>query len=290
MKAGLAGIVEVVRLLHQAGRPFAGEVLVTAYGGHEAPQGDSRPLLRLLEEGVVGDAAVIVECDHSLREKAVVAGKGQAIWTLTLRRRGEVCHELARPRHADALLTAATETAVALQAEDRRLRETAPRHRLVGAPSLFVGQLHYGDFYNRAPAWCMLQGTRRWLPGRTFRDIAAEFARFVTGLPLPKGIAVEVAWTPVGEAYEVDRREPIVTALRAAYRQMNGRRMPLAGTGTVFDANRLVPFAGVPTALISFENETSHADCEVVHPARLVTPCQLLLLTAINYLREGVNP
>jgi len=59
MKAGLAGILEVVRVLKQGGCEFPGEILVTVYGGHEAPVGDSSALRNLIACGIVGDAALV---------------------------------------------------------------------------------------------------------------------------------------------------------------------------------------------------------------------------------------
>jgi len=52
MKSGLAAIVEILRVLKAAGRGFPGEILVAAYGMHEAPIGDSSTLIRLIRRGI----------------------------------------------------------------------------------------------------------------------------------------------------------------------------------------------------------------------------------------------
>ena len=84
MKNGLAGILEVVRVLHKRGCDFAGEILVTAYGQHETPVGNQQPLIHILESGVKGDAAIVAE---GFSEVTVIAAKGQAIWNIELRRK-----------------------------------------------------------------------------------------------------------------------------------------------------------------------------------------------------------
>lgn len=61
MKGGLASIIEAVRVLAEGGSDFPGEVLVTAWGLHEAPTGDSSGLLNLIRRRVVGDAALVAE-------------------------------------------------------------------------------------------------------------------------------------------------------------------------------------------------------------------------------------
>jgi len=286
MKAGLAAILEILRVLDSAGRRFPGEILVTAYGMHEAPVGDSSTIAGLIRRGIVGDAAIVMEGDHSSEGKAVVAGAGQAIWDVTLRSAAGVSHELNRPPAADALLECAMELVRSLRAHDRALRARTAGHALLRPESLFIGQMHYGDFYNRAPATCALQGTRRWHPGCSFASVQTEFRALLDALACPPGITVQSDWRFTGEAYEVNPEEDIVRALRQAGQTVTGAAMPLAGTSVVTDANRLVNLGGVPTVLIGFDNEHAHADRESVRLERLARPCQVALLTALNYLSK----
>ena len=142
MKAGLACILEIVRLLAAETRGFPGQVLVTVYGLHEAPLGKSEGLMGLIGRKVTGDAALVMECPTVAGQaKAIVCGKGQSIWTLTIEREGDASHELRRAPEADGLIDAAAAVVQALRAEDREL--SAVSHDLLGPESLFIGQVHY---------------------------------------------------------------------------------------------------------------------------------------------------
>jgi len=284
MKGGLAGILEVVRLVAGLGGDFPGELLVTVYGLHEAPVVGGEGLRNLIDDGVVGDAAMVLESGHEMRHKAVIQGKGQSVWNIEVRRDGEACHELNRTAAMDGLLDTAMAVQDRLRAWARELDAEGEGGYLLGPPSLFIGQIHYGDFYNRMPTACHLQGTRRWLPDQSFAQVQADLADVVAGVPCSEGIAVEISWNFVGEAYEIDPQEPIVRHYRAAHQQLTGEPMELAGMKAVADGARLVPWGKVPTMLCAYDNRYAHADREIVTLENLLHPCRMTLLTALDYL------
>ena len=287
MKNGLAGILEIVRSLAAARAELPGEVLVTAWGLHEAPIGDSSAVRSLIADGVVGNAAIVVESGEPL-DKAVEAGAGQSIWNIRIRREGEPCHELVRPEHANGLIDATAEVLRALRAHDRELRSRHGGHRLLRPESIFTGQVHVGDFYNRAAAESFIQGTYRWHPGRDFDSARSELARVIDGVKRPVGIALCIDWTFVGESYQVDGSEPIMQAYRAAHRQTTGTPAEPGGTMTVTDAARLVAIGGVPVVTVNFDNDFSHSDHEYVRLARVERACKVALATAWNFLTNTV--
>jgi len=286
MKNGLAAILETVRVLAENGSSFPGEILVTAYGLHEAPAGDSSALLRLIERGVKGHAALVAENSHAAEGSVVIQGKGQSIWNLTLRRSGEGCHELNVPPAEGSFFEACTALAQALNDFGCQLSGRSNAYPLLSPESLFVGQMHYGDFYNRAPASCTLQGTRRWLPDRTFEKVRAEMDTMLARVKLPAGMSAGCEWTFVGESYAVDPGEPVVAAQQRAFREVTGRAAGFAGLSAVVDANRLVPAGSVPTVLLGFDNEFAHADHECVRIDKMLDPCRILLKT-VQYYLEG---
>lgn len=289
MKNGLAGMVEVVRLLSEGGRDFAGELLATAYGLHEAPEGDSRGLLNLIADGIKGDAAIVFEDASAGQTRAIVAGKGQSIWTITLQREGGACHELRRPPAADDLLDAFIAVASALAGEARRLAAQSPEHALLGRPSLFLGQAHLGDFYNRSADHCSLQGTRRWNPDERLEDVRQSLSELLAAVPLPASVEIKTDWTFVGEAYTQDLQEPIVRAFRSACQTVLGCDAVPSGGAAVTDANRLVAVGRVPTVLCGFGSHGAHADCEFAQLSEMERSCRLALQTAINYLESSEN-
>ena len=287
MKNGLAAILEMVRVVKNGGCDFPGEILVTVYGMHEAPEGDSSVLNELIRRGVLGDAALVTESTLDCEGKAVIVGAGQSIWNVVLRWDGEVCHELARPPEADGLLETAMTAVTALRAHDRAVKSRNSGYPLLRPESLFIGQLHYGDFYNRAPNICRLQGTRRWYPDRNFQSVQKELEDLVASLPHPAKIAIENNWIFVGEAYRIDPEEAVVRAMRSAHKTVTGRDMPLVGTSVITDANRLVSFGHIPAVLCGFDNEFAHADYEFVRIEKLLEPCKVALLTTLNYLKSA---
>lgn len=288
MKSGLAGILEIVRILAETGCDFPGRILVTAYGLHEAPVGDSSTLIGLLKRGIKGDAAIVTEQLGSTIGKLVLEGKGQAIWNVTIRRDGEACHELNYLPPSPDLFSVALAIAAAIRDESQRLAATTPRPGLLSAESLFVGQLHYGDFYNRMPAVCTLQGTRRWNPDKTFNDVQQRLCDLVAGVPCPSGVTATVTWRLTGEAFAVDPAEPIIRAQRQAIETLIGGPVKSVGMAAVCDTSRLVPIGGVPTVLSGLDNELAHADHEAVHLDRLPRDARLLMLITWNYLHQAV--
>ena len=284
MKAGLAALLEIVRLLASEPDGFPGRLLVTVYGLHEAPGGHAEGLMNLIRRDVKGDAALVMEGPP---DTAVVCGKGQSIWNLSLTRPGDTSHELRRRPEDDRLLHAAVTAVQALRAENDRLSSAAHTFPLLGPESIFIGQLHYGDFYNRSPRTCTLQGTRRWNPDKRFEEVRGRLDRTLAQAGLPEGIRAEVAWTFVGESYSVAPEERIVRSLQAASRLVRGAELPLGGVSLILDTSRLVPFGGVPTVPIDCDGATGHADTELVRLPKVVEGCALALATTCAFLDGG---
>jgi acetylornithine deacetylase/succinyl-diaminopimelate desuccinylase-like protein len=280
MKNGLAGILEITRLLHRCG-DFPGELLVTAYGRHEAPLGDSQGLFNLIDRGVKGDAAIVCEGPDAA---AVVMGLGMNIWEITLRREGNTCHEMAGPEKGWGLLRTLNDLLSLLVEKNRPLSNTQANYPLLPPESVFVGQIHYGDFYNRVPETCTLEGTRRWHPDKTSEKIQADFAAWLDELELPSGIHIDTRWKCVGEAYEIEPTESIVQALQKAWRDMADQEVAVSGFSSVCDTCRLVSRGRVSAVLCGFDNQTSHADYEFVRLDRLELACRVALAATLNYL------
>jgi len=284
MKNGLAAILEIVRVLKSSGAKFAGELLITVYGMHEAPVGDASGVRGLIERGITGDAALVMESTYASEGKAVVAGLGMSVWNISLRRDGEACHELNRPPEADDLLAAGLALARTLRAHDEALRARESEYALLRPESLFTGQMHYGDFYNRAATSCTLQGTRRWHPDRTFQFVQEELAGIIESTAAPVGVEISSDWRFCGDAYRIDSDAEVVRAFRSAYKTVTSTEMPVAGTAVVTDVNHLVSLGRVPAIQCGFDHEFAHGDQEYIRIGNLLEPCKVSLLTIWNYL------
>jgi acetylornithine deacetylase/succinyl-diaminopimelate desuccinylase-like protein len=286
MKGGLALIIEAVRVLAESGCDFPGEILITVWGLHEAPVGDSRGLLGLIRRRVLGDAALVAESVYAQRDQAIVAGKGLGIWNLTFRWAGEVGHELNRLQDAGGLLETAVVAIQRLLEFSRRLDADLVDGKNMSAGSLFIGKLTYGDFYNRTTTTCSLQGTRRWPPGLTSKSVAREIQELIRAIPCSQNVSAEIEFQPVGEAYRMNPDTAVVKALLSAWREVHGRPPGLGHLSAVTDANRLVSIGSVPTVLLESDNRCAHANREIVQIENLVRSCRVALLTALYFL-EG---
>jgi acetylornithine deacetylase/succinyl-diaminopimelate desuccinylase-like protein len=284
MKNGLAGILEIIHILRETGCRFPGRILVTAYGLHEAPEGDSAGLLNLLKQGVKGDAALVFEgpCDG-----AAVMANGMAIWNLTLSHTEPPCHELCTQRDPFELPAAAADVLRELGRKNQKLKEQPKPYPLLPPESVFVGQVHYGDFYNRLSASCFMQGTRRWNPGKTFPMIQEDFRQVLGSVVLPRGVSAWDSWMLVGDSYALDSREKIVQCLQKAYEHLHQKPLPVKGHSSVTDACRFVNYGKIPAVLWGFGTDTGHADYEYVTDEQLLRSCRVALLTVLNYFHHS---
>lgn len=284
MKNGLAGILEIVKLMSENDCDFPGEILVTVYGLHEAPDGNSAGLLNLIDKGVKGDSAIIFEGPD---DRAAIMANGMSIWNLTIRHEQPACHELCVGTDRTGLSETVAKAIEGLLQKNRRLLNDPNPFPLLGPESLFIGQVHYGDFYNRVPETAFMQGTRRWHPDKTFKQIKNDFDALINNLPLENKICVDRNWTYVGDSYEISETEPIVKSFTSAFESVHNKICPIAGHGSVTDACRLVRQAKIPAVLCGFGTETGHADYEFVTIEKLERCCAVALQTVLNYLNNN---
>lgn len=284
MKNGLAGILEIIHILRESGCRFPGRILVTAYGLHEAPDGDSAGLLHLLKQGIKGDAAIVFEgpCDG-----AAVMANGMAIWNLAMSHTEPPCHELCTSRDTFELPAASAAVIRAFQSKNQQLKNQPKPYPLLPPESVFVGQMHYGDFYNRLSACCSMQGTRRWNPGKSFRTIQEDFQQLLDSLHLPPAVSAKDTWILVGDSYAIDAQEKIVQCLQQAYEHLHQKPLPVKGHSSVTDACRFVHYGKIPAVLWGFGTDTGHADYEYVTYEQLLRSCRVALLTVLNYLHRS---
>lgn len=278
MKGGLAAVAEALRALREAGVALDGGLLVTAHGLHEAPLGDQRTLRALIRRGVIGDAAVVAELGESVLP---LAAKGSAIFRITVSRSGEPMHEAEMPADLPHPLWAMGHLIAAL---DRRRRELQQQDiPLLGPESLFLGEAHGGDFYNRVPVAARVVGTRRYAVPRTFADIEAEFAALCRTVEEETGATVACELQDVGHPFSLAADEPIVRAVRDSYQAATGRELPLRGINVVGNAADLVGLGGIPAVYHGVNQTTAHSDDEFVVAADLVRAARVYAATVLKY-------
>ncbi len=278
MKGGLASILEVGRVIREQGLTLPGDLLFTAHGLHEAPGGHGEGLRALLAAGFRGDAAIVAEGTFG---QLNIAGRGMAIFNVEITGPPDSTHENSTPPGTPHPLSAAGALLSKLESEGLRLAETERPH--VGCETLFVGQVHGGDFYNRFPTRCTMQGTRRYFAGRSFEDVAGEMRAIAREVELSHGVSVNVSFDRIRDGYELIGDEPIVRAYREAWRDLEGQPVPTGAFLSVGDVSILTGEAGIPAVYCGYEGEGAHADHESVHVDALVHQARHILGTILHF-------
>jgi len=278
MKGALAALAEAVRVVVTSGLPLKGNLLCTTHGTHEAPDGYGEGLIAMIRRGVHGDAALVAEGPS---DTIALAGRGSAIYELNITREGDVEHELvcAHPTPAWAAIRAA--------AEIDRMREelqAGPEQPFVGRESIFVGQMHVGDFYNRVPTRAYLQGTRRFFPDHPSGRVRQELESRLRPLVEKAGCKLDLGWRLVREGFRVSPDDPLVVALRAAMTAVDGKEPPFGGIYVVADGSIFVAEAKIPAVYAGAGGTTAHADREFIALDDLVRAARMYVLTILNYL------
>ena len=279
MKCGLAAIAEALRAVHAAGVQLHGSVLVTAHGMHEALLGDQRTIRSLIKRGVYGDAAVVAELGENFLP---LAAKGCAIFHIDIRRDGAPMHEVEAPATLAHPLRALTRVLALL--EERRQALLEHDIPLLGPESLFLGEVHGGDFYNRVPVEARISGTRRYADPRTFADIETEFRELCETATRETGASVEYRLLNVEPPFSLPPDTPIVRCVREAYLAATGRELPTGGINVVANAADLVGLAGIPAVYHGVNQSTAHSDDEYVVAADLVRAAQVYAGTILAYV------
>jgi len=287
MKYGLAGILELVRILQENNCDFPGEILVTIYGLHEEPKGHTKGIMTLIDKGIKGDAAIVMEGPSDV---AIVMNMGLARWDVVITQKGLVCHETVATKGRDDLLKTVLNVVNLLVEKNNDLRKKYKSYGLINRPeSLFIGQIHYGDFFNRVPNECRLQGTVRWHPNRSFAEIEEEMKNIFHSIEYQPEINIEYDLTFIGHSYEIDLEEPIVLSLLNSYKAIHKNELKIEGQTCVTDAQRLIKEGGVPAIIWGANLENAHKDYEFVELDKVHKVNQMIFHAAMDYLNNSAD-
>jgi acetylornithine deacetylase/succinyl-diaminopimelate desuccinylase-like protein len=277
MKAGLAAAVEALRMLRDSQALKSGGILLTAHDLHEAPWGDGRQLDALIDEGYVGDAALLPEY---LNNCLPVVGRGGMIWRAAVRRPGPAVHEVMRPNEPSVIAVAA-ELVARLGRLDAKVSQR--RDPLAGAESVFIGQFHAGSIYNEFPAEARLEGTRRWLPGRAKTEVEAELKAEAAALAADTGTSIELTFVPIRDAFSLDAECPFAVAFQETYAALSGKPLPIGAKPFVDDGNTFWARAGIPAITHGPNAGGAHTTKEWVSIDDLCRVARLYAAVAVRY-------
>jgi acetylornithine deacetylase/succinyl-diaminopimelate desuccinylase-like protein len=280
MKAGVAAAVEALRALRDTGLLTAGEVLLTAHDLHESPWGDGSQLDRLIDQGYVGHAVLIPEY---LRDVLAVVGRGQATFQVRLSRPGPPVHEVMRPLDQPSVIAAGAELVRRFAQWNEEL--SSKELPYAGSASVFIGQFHSGEIYNQFPAQCLIEGTRRWLPGQDAEEVESDFRRRVEQLAADTMTRLELKYLPVRDAFYLDPDDPLVAIFQQARQLLGDAPLPLGGKPFVDDGSSFWANARVAAITHGPLAAGAHTLGEWVSIDDLVRVARLYALTAVMYCR-----
>jgi len=280
MKGCLAAAVEAVRAAREAGLRLGGDVVLCAHGLHEAPGGRSEDLSAALKAGIIqGDAAIVLEAGSTALPLVQL---GMGIFTARFRRAGAVTHELQTPAHTPHPAFALAEAVLALRTLNERLSRVEIPY--AGAESVFVGQAHCGDFYNRFADEAWLEGTRRYSPEATAVEAEAELRRLLEPIAALHGLSLELTFSKVRDGCRIPEEHPLVSALQEAYEAETGRPLPFTGNKVVADASIFARDGGIPCLYHGLAGEGAHGNVEWIPESELERGARVYLRTLVNYL------
>ena len=281
MKGGMAAMLAAGKSLKESGLRLKGDLWLTAVVGHEeadAQKDGPRALVEDVKSGRLPcDRILIVEGDQSLW----VMSMGSAVFSITLKSRLGGSHTNNVPfgrnpiRHMGELIGAIHDL-------QKRL-DAGAHHPLAGAERIDIGIAQGGDYHNRTPLRCYLEGTRRWMPGKTVGDIMAEIEAIARPIAQAGNLKLSVSHVMDREPFEVAADDPAVIAAKEAARLVKGAAPPLIGRRIVGDASIYANGSGTPTFYFGPAYQTAHSDDEWVDLADLEVSAKVYVATAIHY-------
>lgn len=284
MKGGLAAAMVAAAAIQRSGVALGGRLVVAALVDEEADMLGVRhfcatPIAREL------DAAIICEPEQNelcLEQRGV-------LWARLLVR-GRMAHG-AMPEVGLNPITGVGILLAEARALERRLRRLSRRSRYLTpptvTPTVVQSPLRGAPQANVIPAGAALTLDIRLTPGPDEAAIAAEIDRCCqTVAERCPGLTVEwQAINGVRPATRVDRREPLVSAMVAAVRQVTGRRAVFGGVPGSTDGTILRVTRGIPIVTCGPGNRfIPHQVDEYVDTNELREAAKIYVASALNFL------
>jgi acetylornithine deacetylase/succinyl-diaminopimelate desuccinylase-like protein len=166
-----------------------------------------------------------------------------------------------------------------------RARLASRTHDGLG-PSLFVGRFTAGDYFNRMPPGAVLQGTRRHDVDESLAEVETELRAVVGEVATRTGVPIALEVTPIAEAFDVDRDDAIVRAVRSAHRDLFGNELRLVRGRVASNAVHFVQEAGIPAVGYGPDHATNHSDRECLPVAELKRLTAGFALGSARWFRE----
>jgi acetylornithine deacetylase len=272
MKGSLAAMIGAAKALVDAGRPLAGDLLVTGVADEEYLSIGMEHLVKT----VTADAAIVTEpTDMTLCR----AHRG-FIW-YEVETIGRAAHGSRYNEGIDANMRMGRFLG-RLEELERDLRQRPP-HPLAGPPSLHAALLQGGTEVSVYAASSRLTLERRTVPGETQDQCTAELQAIVDQLAAEdETFKAAVKATFRREPFEIDADAPIVQAVDRAMAAQLGSEPRHSGQTFWTDA-AILAAAGVDTVLLGPVGQGLHSAEEWVDLASVYDLAAILAQTAVDF-------
>jgi acetylornithine deacetylase/succinyl-diaminopimelate desuccinylase-like protein len=292
MKGSLAAMVESARVLVASRAHLSGDLILIGWVDHEAPMGKGlgpKAIAKSIKEGKIkADGAVVTEGPI---DSISIAQGGMAIFTIRTSSPKGTVHTTTVSLRSNPILWI-SELVRELHAFDEELNSKPWNPLIPQRPSVQLGIVHGGDFYNRLPAECQLTGTIRWDPGENVHMVEAQFASRLKRLEnrlwhmLDDDVNFKLELDLVRESYEIPKDSEIVKLAQEAIKEVTGRDVDVSGMRGVGDPPILGLEAGIPTIAygpFDLASMTAHSDNEWISTESLTTASKVYIALALKY-------
>jgi len=271
MKDALAGYLEVVRVIRDAGIELRGDLLLTGIVDEEDQMIGSRDLGQhgpWADYGIIGEPSAMAICP---------AHKGQVGYLV--KSLGKAVHS-SRPEQGVNAIEGMTHIIFALDRYQRELLKNQP-HPLCGHGRCCPSVIHGGTIVSTVPDYCELEIDRRTLPGETREDVYRELLGLIESVTSehPR-FEFEITGPTIDvQPLDIPRDSPIVEAVVNAFHAAGGS----AGDITAFTGGTDAPHFGFPTLICGAGSlQQAHSTNEYVEIEDLLLATRIYLISVLS--------
>ena len=282
MKGGIAAILAATKSIVGRKSELRGSLLVTFVADEESM---GKGVNDLIDKGYRADMAVIGE---PTRLQVVTAHKGLVWMELTTYGRSAHASTVSSDGKGGGINAIYKMCKAVSQAEEFLTVLENRRHRLVGNPTISVGEIVGGTKPNVVPDSCRASIERRMLPGERPDQVIQELRQLFDSISkTDPNFNYDLKTMNIREAAEINEEERITKLCRNAVKEVTGFDPGITGFVATSDMAVLVNRAKIPTVLLGPGDlgAQGHAPNEFVPIAELTTAARIYERLIMNALR-----
>ena len=272
MKAGVAALITAVESIMAAGITLKGDVILTLVADEEYASIGTEAIV----SEYTANAAIICEpTDLDI----VIAHKGFA-W-IKIEVFGHAAHGSLPHTGVDAIVKAGKVLAAIEELGKNDLKKKI--HPLLGSPSIHASLIKGGTELSTYPDYCKIKLERRNLPGEDREQVIEEIHTLLQNLQRQDDqFKADFDVFFLRPAFEISPDQPIVQTVSRAFESICRRSSEFAGMWGWLDSAILAQ-AGIPTVIFGPSGAGAHAAVEYADVDSIVTTCQVLVQSIIDY-------